>query len=80
TLQVLGHSQAAASDVRRALRLEPANADSWVQAAQFQSYSWHDPKGACKSARTAAALSPYAPSTTSSVSQYCSPAALAAPG
>jgi O-antigen ligase len=80
TLQVLGRSNAAASDVRRALRLEPANADTWVEAAQFQSYSWHDPKGACASARTAAALSPYSPSTTGNVTTYCSPTALAKKG
>ncbi len=77
TLQLLNRPKDAAADVRRALKLEPANADTWVQAAQFQSTSWHDPKGACQSARTAEALSPHSPSAIGAVSAYCSAKALA---
>jgi O-Antigen ligase len=74
--QLLGRPKDAAADVRRALRLEPANADNWLQAADFQSGQWHDPKGACASARTAFALSPHAPLTASTVAEYCNPATL----
>ena len=58
-LQLLGRPKDAAADVRRALRLEPANADTWLQAAQLQENYWNDPKGACKSAQTAHALAPF---------------------
>ncbi len=70
--QLLGRPADAAADVRRALRLEPANADTWLQAAALQHDYWHDPKGACTSARTALALSPHALSTLSTVAAYCS--------
>jgi hypothetical protein len=70
--QLLGRPADAAADVRRALRLEPANADTWLQAASLQHDYWHDPKGACTSARTALALSPHALSTIATVAQYCS--------
>jgi hypothetical protein len=74
--QLLGRPKDAAADVRRALRLEPANADSWLQAASLQHDQWHDPKGACASARTALALSPHAFSTISTVADFCSAKAL----
>jgi hypothetical protein len=70
--QLLGRPAGAASDVRRALRLEPANADTWLQAASLQHDYWHDPEGACTSARTALALSPHALSTIATVAEYCS--------
>ena len=69
--QLLGRPADAAADVRRALKLEPANADTWLQAAALQHDYWHDPRGACTSARTALALSPHALSTIATVAQYC---------
>ena len=41
--QLLGRPADAAADVRRALKLEPANADTWLQAAALQHDYWHDP-------------------------------------
>jgi predicted Zn-dependent protease len=76
-LQLLGRPKDAAADMRRALRLEPANADTWLQAADLQHLYWHDPKGACKSAQTAHALAPFTAATAATVTEYCSPAALA---
>jgi tetratricopeptide (TPR) repeat protein len=75
-LQLLGRPKDAAADVRRALRLEPANADTWLQAADLQKSYWHDPKGACTSARTAHALSPFTLSMAATAAEYCSAAAL----
>jgi hypothetical protein len=62
--------------VRRALRLEPANADTWAQAADLQRGQWNDPKGACKSAQTAHALAPFNTSMAATAIEYCTPAAL----
>ena len=76
-LQLLRRPKDAAADMRRALRLEPANADTWLQAADLQHLYWNDPKGACKSAQTAHALAPFTASTAATVTEYCSPAALA---
>lgn len=70
-LQLLGRPDAAAADVRRALRLEPANADTWLQAAQLQKNYWHDPKGACKSAQTAHALAPFNAATLATMTDFC---------
>jgi tetratricopeptide (TPR) repeat protein len=75
-LQLLGRPKDAAADVRRALRLEPANADTWIQAASLQENQWHDPKGACTSAKTAHALSPFTASMAATATDYCSAAAL----
>jgi O-antigen ligase len=74
-LQLLGRPKDAAADVRRALRLEPANADTWAQAADLQRGQWHDPKGACKSAQTAHALAPFNTSMAATAIEYCTPAA-----
>jgi hypothetical protein len=71
-LQLLGRPKEAATDVRRALRLEPANADTWIQAAYLQHTYWNDPKGACTSAETAHALAPFTASTAATVTEYCS--------
>jgi O-Antigen ligase len=76
-LQLLGRPKDAAADMRRALRLEPANADTWLQAADLQHLYWNDPKGACTSAQTAHALAPFTASTAATVTEYCSPAAVA---
>jgi O-antigen ligase len=76
-LQGLGRPKDAATDVRRALKLEPANADTWIEATSLQGGSWHDHKGACTSARTAQSLSPYSPQAIATVAQYCSAAELA---
>jgi O-antigen ligase len=70
-LQLLGRPKDAAADVRRALRLEPANADTWLQAAVLQKNYWNDPSGACKSAQTAHALAPFTASTLSTMTAYC---------
>jgi O-antigen ligase len=70
-LQLLGRPKDAAADVRRALRLEPANADTWLQAAQLQANYWNDPKGACTSAQTAHALAPFTASTLATMTQFC---------
>jgi hypothetical protein len=58
------------------LRLEPANADTWIQAASLQENQWHDPKGACMSAKTAHALSPFTASMAATATEYCSAAGL----
>ena len=71
-LQLLGRPKDAATDVRRALRLEPANADTWSAAADFQKRQWNDPKGACKSARMAHALAPHTESFSLTMADYCS--------
>jgi O-antigen ligase len=70
-LQLLGRPKAAAADVRRALRLEPANADTWLQAAQLQKNYWNDPEGACKSARTAHALAPFNVPALTTMTDFC---------
>ena len=44
-LQLLGRPKDAAADVRRALRLEPANADTWLQAAELQAELLERPQG-----------------------------------
>jgi O-Antigen ligase len=75
-LQLLGRPKDAAADVRRALRLEPANADTWSQAASLQENQWNDLKGACTSAKTAHALSPFTASMAATATEYCSAAAL----
>jgi O-antigen ligase len=75
-LQLLGRPKDAAADVRRALRLEPANADTWIQAASLQENQWNDPKGACTSAKTAHALSPFTVSMAATATEYCSATAL----
>jgi hypothetical protein len=75
-LQLLKRPTDAATDVRRALRLSPADSDTWLGAADLQSHSWNDPKGACQSARTALALSPHSPTIPAVVAQYCSATAL----
>jgi O-Antigen ligase len=75
-LQGLGRPKDAAADVRRALHLEPANADTWSHAAYFQKTSWNDPKGACKSAETAHALAPFNASAAAVAIDYCSAASL----
>lgn len=75
-LQLLDRPKDAASDVRRALRLEPANADTWSQAAEFQKWSWNDPKGACKSAQTAHELAPFNALAVGVATEYCSAAGL----
>ena len=69
-LQLLGRPKDAAADVRRALRLEPANADTWAQAADLQRGQWHDPKGACTSAQTAHALAPFNTSMAATAIEY----------
>ncbi len=76
-LQLLGRPRDAAADVRRALRLEPANADTWLQAAELQRNYWNDPKGACTSAQTAHALAPFNASTLATMTDFCTPKASA---
>jgi len=61
----------AAADVRRALRLEPANADTWMQRPSCRRNYWNDPKGACKSAQTAHALAPFTASTLATMTEFC---------
>jgi O-antigen ligase len=73
-LQLLNRPADAAADMRRALKLEPANADLWIAAADLQSPPWHDAKGACTSARTALALSPFSGLAGDSVGEHCTAA------
>jgi tetratricopeptide (TPR) repeat protein len=71
-LQELGRPSDAAADVRKALALSPANADTWIAASSYQYPAWHDKDGACTSARVAVSLSPHSPSAAGAVSALIS--------